>query len=452
MFPCFDRRRLERNNLSPLETIMLKIDFQNYSSRIKDDATIGDLLVKAIKLEPKIQSVGLPNLINVIPYTNPSFPAIKEIREDLTQCKYDNIVLIPHCRYGGSGLVAGELCKSLKRIYVEDSLLLIRTDNDDFMRQDWFPENMEMLNLRDYSVDLPDQLRGKVLLDMLIGLKPKRIFNVHSRLAWEVFSAYGERLSMWSEIYGYTFCCDVTVLGKKVGYPISHVPKTLPYLTALLVDNHFIKKDMVKSGVWNKKYENKIVVLPTPFQQCADKEAVKLSENEPSDIKTIFWAGRFDRQKQFDIVIALAKKNTNLKFRVWGAAMLSDSETFEVPSNLQLEGLFNNYDDLPFHECDLWLYTSLWDGVPTILIELGMRAIPMVSTSVWGTADLINELTAWPVTDISNVNSYHKAIHRALDNPVESLKRGAALRALVLERHKTEHYDELLGRVLKSVD
>lgn len=447
LFPSFARTECAQMSTSPLEQVMTECDFAQLRTRTSASPVLLDQIQKAHKIESKIKlpSVKTVQRLNIHPYSHPCFPAVKSLRQSLEGRQFSSIVLIPHCRYGGSALVAGELCHSLLRCFTGENVLLVRTDNDDFMRPDWFPENLEIVNLLDFGCDLQDEYRQKILLDLLIGLRPKRIFNVHSRLGWQVFQEFGDRLSQWSSLYGYTFCYDVNMLGAKVGYPIKYVPNCIEYMEKLFVDNSFVKSDMAIIHNWTEKQDSKVEVLWTPHQgepTCESTASLEISDNGK---KNIFWAGRFDRQKRFDLVVKLAKDNPQWEFWVWGAAMLGDDKvTNNLPSNLHLNGLFNAYSEIPFEQCDVWLYTSQWDGVPTILIELGLREVPIVAAKIWGTADLIQEHTAWPVTNVTETKGYQAQLEQALSNPEEKLQKSKRLKSLILEQHSRKKYDESL--------
>ncbi len=449
LFPAYSRSQCESMPLSPLEDVLIKTKMDEIVPRFNRNGILSQIIDRAAKIEPKIHRPLGHKRINIPPYNTIAFPAIQELRQALPENRYDTIVLIPHCRIGGAGLVAGELCNALSQINEQENVLLIRTDNDDFMRPDWFPETIDNINLLDFCPDVPDVHRKKVLLDLLIGLKPKRILNVHSRLGWIVFSEYGDRLKNWSSLYGYTFCYDVNFMGHKVGYPVKYVPATLQYLKALFVDNNYLKNDLIAVNQWSTSEAEKIKVLWTPpkideaLETAIDSGSIiKLRKDRVSEQKKrVFWAGRFDRQKRFDLLVKIANKNPQYEFWVWGKAMLGDDiKTSKLPPNMLLKGLFGSYDEIPFEKCDAWLYTSQWDGVPTILIELGLRAIPVVASRVWGTSDVINEKTAWPVDDVANVVAYEQGLKFFIENPGEALVRGTNFQQHILKQHNRNDY------------
>ena len=107
-------------------------------------------------------------------------------------------------------------------------------------------------------------------------------------------------------------------------------------------------------------------MFPTPEIVMVDEQLRNSSKRERP---CIIWAGRFDRQKRFDLLVEIARLMPDVNFRSWGKAVLDLSpDMSNLPENLQVNGPFVTYDDLPLEDCDGWLYTSAWDGMPTILI------------------------------------------------------------------------------------
>jgi glycosyltransferase involved in cell wall biosynthesis len=115
-----------------------------------------------------------------------------------------------------------------------------------------------------------------------------------------------------------------------------------------------------------------------------------------------------------------------------------------------MQGTFERLDDLPLDEASLWLYTSQWDGLPTILLEVGLRKIPLVAAWVGGTVDVISEGTAWPVDKFEDAGAYVLAIRAALSDPSEAAERAGRLHALLLERHNRGHYERSLQNALSN--
>ena len=57
----------------------------------------------------------------------------------------------------------------------------------------------------------------------------------------------------------------------------------------------------------------------------------------------IFWAGRFDRQKIFDVFLDITKICPEFNFYAWGKIVLDNTKTYNIPSNLKI---FHPFDRL----------------------------------------------------------------------------------------------------------
>lgn len=68
---------------------------------------------------------------------------------------------------------------------------------------------------------------------------------------------------------------------------------------------------------------------------------------------------------------------------------------------------------------DLFVLPSLWEGLPTVVLESMASGVPVVATDIPGTCDLVQEgVTGWlaPPADPSGLS---QAILRALDDPIQ---------------------------------
>ena len=96
-----------------------------------------------------------------------------------------------------------------------------------------------------------------------------------------------------------------------------------------------------------------------------------------------------------------------------------------------------------------WLYTSAWDGVPTILLEVAVTGVPIVGSLVGGTGEVLSEEDAWPVAEIDNAELYVKAIREVLADRPGARRRALALRErLLLVRSEAAFAKEVTGLLL----
>jgi glycosyltransferase involved in cell wall biosynthesis len=175
---------------------------------------------------------------------------------------------------------------------------------------------------------------------------------------------------------------------------------------------------------------------PEPERLDARRGASAPEDRRP----LVFWAGRLDRQKRFDLLVAIARAMPDIDFRAWGTAVLDAAPDLTgLPPNLRMQGTFISWDELPLRSADAWLYTAAWDGLPTVLIEVGGVGLPVVASAVGGVPDLITPETGWPVHG-DDPAVYVAALRELLADPDTALARATALQARVRRRHDFEAY------------
>ena len=101
---------------------------------------------------------------------------------------------------------------------------------------------------------------------------------------------------------------------------------------------------------------------------------------------------------------------------------------------------YKDIEELNLKKCDLWLYTSKWDGIPNLILEVGIREVPLVSTAVWGTKDILKESNSWIVEDVDNEELYCTEIINALTSPKQRQEKSSRLKQEIVKRHSRENF------------
>jgi len=134
--------------------------------------------------------------------------------------------------------------------------------------------------------------------------------------------------------------------------------------------------------------------------------------------------------------------------------VLNDSEVelTAAPDNIRFMGTYTSIDDLPIASCDLFLYTSGWDGLPIILIDVASRGIPIVASAVGGVGDLVTSDTGWPVDDYANPDAYCDAINNLLADYSHALEKGQRGRQHTLALCNYQQYRTHLDKAMQLTE
>jgi glycosyltransferase involved in cell wall biosynthesis len=257
---------------------------------------------------------------------------------------------------------------------------------------------------------------------------------------------YGKALSRSSAIVAYLFCNDLDANGHAVGYPNRNFYRYHDVLTAVATDSNFLADDLRTR--FQLPPSHKLVVLNTPVELAIP--LVPPPAEDAGRRRQVFWAGRFTRQKRVDVVASIAERLPEVDFRLWGATK-NEAALLSLPTNVAVEGTYENFADLPLSQCDLWLYTSQWDGVPNMLFEVASTGIPLVSSLSGGCGEVLIEGLCERIAQVENVDAFVRSIGTVLADPAAARDRARMLRDRIrVERTPVAYRDAVAHLLLKA--
>jgi glycosyltransferase involved in cell wall biosynthesis len=347
---------------------------------------------------------------------------------------------------GGADFVAGVLARAVSPL---GPTLILRTEGSDWERPDWYPETVASVDISQILSNLSQKTR---VLYVLIGeLSPKRIYNVNSRLCFEMFAEYGARLATQFRLYAYYFCADRSPEGVEAGYPVWFFADLIPHLHAALFDTKDLAETLAARYNLSPELKAKLCAIYTPALTPLPLEPMvklQIASRAGRPRPRLIWAGRFDRQKRFDILLQIAEQMPDVDFDCWGKAVLDAPPDFSrLPKNVRLNPPFASYDELPLANSDGWIYTSEWDGLPTILIEIAALGVPVTASAVGGVPELIDEDTGWPVRAPEDPKAYVAALREMLGDADLRASKVEALQARIRSRHVVAAYEKRVHEV-----
>jgi glycosyltransferase involved in cell wall biosynthesis/tetratricopeptide (TPR) repeat protein len=410
---------------------------------------LAELVAAAAAIDPNVGVLGPAIYSNVAPVHDGSYSDFVAIRALIPRRTYRNILILPFCKLGGADFIAGILASSVGKT---SETLILRTDDSEWSRPDWFPEVSTSVDLSRHLSLLPQDLRMRVLYELIREINPEGVYNVNSRLGFETFEHYGARLSLFTSMYAYYFCADRTVDGHEVGYPVDYFANVLPYMRAAIVDNSLLAETLVRRYSLQGDLKSRVHVVYTPAMVDHKGPALVGRQIEThlnnNRRPLLLWGGRFDRQKRFDLAIEIARAMPEVDFYFWGKEVLDQPpDTSSLPANAKIHPPYKTFGDLPVRFSDGWLYTSAWDGLPTVLIECASLGIPVVASDVGGVSELITDETGFLVKEAGNVKAYVKAIEAMLADPAERRRRAENLQKTAQNRHSIAAYREKIEAI-----
>jgi glycosyltransferase involved in cell wall biosynthesis len=170
----------------------------------------------------------------------------------------------------------------------------------------------------------------------------------------------------------------------------------------------------------------------------------------------ILWASRVTRVKFPELLPHIARLLPECDIHAFGAREIGYrfpalknlllpgydlGDRLQKAPNLHWRGPFKRFGDLPLEGFSALLYTSIYDGLPNVLIEAGAHGIPVVApTRVGGIGELVSEETGWPVDNQYDARAYADRLREVLASPEEAAARAEALSDVVATRHSFEAF------------
>ena len=364
-------------------------------------------------------------------------------------------IALPFLATGGAEMVALNLGRALRELRPKQSVLLLVTDRKLISERMEIPEGVLLLALDDYLRNEPDYLRKQALLrDLLIAVQPDVFHNINSEVAWHLILQEGTCLQKYSRLFASIFMFQFALDGDtKIGYAAYFLKKGMPFLSGLLSDNQRFLKDAVSEYQLTSQEQSRMTVLYQPcrllFCDMSDldtnltKRCRMLDERltQPTRRLQVLWAGRLDAQKRIDLFLDVVRHCTFADFRLFGQAVLDQGEKLPELPNLSYEGAFSSpLEWLERFDFDAFLFTSRWEGLPNILLEVGVLGIPVIAPTVGGIGELISGATGYPLPEQPTVDDYAQALQAIAENPTEALHRSERLHKLILQRHSWDSF------------
>lgn len=356
------------------------------------------------------------------------------------------IVFLPWLVHGGADLVAGYAVRALVETYGLKSVLVVLADHDREEAPHLLPEGVPLLSFSRIDSRL-SQLDRIGLVDLMVrSLEPDVVLNVNSHACWEATKRYGRKLAKFTRLYAMLFCPDFAPSGRRNGYSDTYLRHCLPFLSGVYFDNQTHIDEVARQFGIPDEQRARLVTLLQPAPALAPARGIRSVEKP----LRVLWAGRLLPQKNVELLIKLAETSPQFEFHIWGrgshALEMRLDDLSRRCTSVHFHGAFEQFQALPLESYDALLYTSLWDGIPNVLLEAAAAGLAIVASHVGGIGEVVDESTGWLIEELRDPSPYMSALQAISQDPEEVLKRGSAMRQRLIENHNWRDYRETLIR------
>lgn len=139
-------------------------------------------------------------------------------------------------------------------------------------------------------------------------------------------------------------------------------------------------------------------------QSNLDKKLLRKKYGLPEDLLIVGSVGRLTEQKAYtyfiDAAALVLEQMPQVYFILIGEGenketLLNQITNRGIQKNFHLLGSRSQIEDF-YHCMDLFVSSSLWEGLPTVIMESMAAGVPVVTTNIPGSSDLIeDQVTGW---------------------------------------------------------
>jgi glycosyltransferase involved in cell wall biosynthesis len=206
--------------------------------------------------------------------------------------------------------------------------------------------------------------------------------------------------------------------------------------------------------IYNARDLSRFAARPVPGLRDRKRRELGL----PPDALVVGAVGRLTRQKGYPLLIdaaaAVVKELSDVHFIIVGegdqAELSVQAARLGIEHSVHLAGARNDVPEL-LSAMDLLASSSLWEGLPTVILEAMTARVPVVATDVSGTRELVEDGVTGLLVPSGDAEALAQAIIRVLQDPgmtVEWVERAAErVRGISIEevaRQYVDLYEELL--------
>lgn len=435
-------------DVSPLRTLL-------------DDEVCLETIWAAAHVDPAIDLTAIQRGGQYANICNPREPArvYRELCGLVSGRAYTDVVLLPWLTAGGGEKYMIGVVRALAALDPSvRCLVVVAEDSGTHRWLEHFPPGTTFIDLPAIASALAPEDRRLVLLRLLLACAPRARLHLKACAFGQAFFERFRDCLGGLRAYYYRFSEPLVPLAGRL-YPLGaefeFVSSNLDRLAGVVTDNHeVIARARHRFGLplenWHCIY-SPCDARPPSIAPSREGSAMPWKHR-------LLWASRLAPEKRPTILPALARRLAtewpDLQIDVYGHRLdwAFDPASFEGLTNIAYRGGFDSLDQLPVSGCDALVYTSLYDGIPNIVLEMMALGVPVIAPAVGGIPELVVDgATGILVPNLSDddamVENYVAAVRRLYEDFEATTSMASKALDLLRSRHGAEAFRRRVAEV-----
>lgn len=430
--------------------------------RTSRKSTIVDQIKRQATIDPDVSSAGVNCLARLRTFsaTDLNTRDLINYREllDAVPTGIDFVVILPRLQIGGAEKYAANLAAALADFPSTCRTLVVTTDG--ISDEDQTAQSLELLHgLTGIKVSsIWEHLHRShhpetILALLLLRSGAKHVFVVNSDVALRAVKKHGAALANEMGLY----CAFFSETEFAIGAPYSarYIREILLHSIAISDNRPALEKWDIRTG---RSMTDRFVYLPSEIRMpAADTFEKTISSRMPPENLShlrVFWISRWEPYKAIDVVCEIARQCPDWTIYAFGPQHHQTSSS-AVPTNIVLMGAVERPSDLPLQDYDVMIFTSYFEGMPTVVPEMASRGIAIVASDVGGLRDTFADGS---INFVPMDGSVEQIASRfvgetqvALSKPPEAMRESLrAARRCVEQHHSTSLHRKSLHDLLSN--
>jgi glycosyltransferase involved in cell wall biosynthesis len=344
----------------------------------------------------------------------------KAIVDKLHGDHYDYLIFIPWLIKGGADRFAINYANTIAELQPNKKVLVVATLPIESTWTDQLDNSVDFLDFGNITREASPEIKYRLMGHLIENGGVTHIHIINSEFGYDFVRLHEKYIRATDKkVIITSFSQSIDKEGRLYGYSHTHVPFVYDITSYITSDNQKVL------DMWEHEYgfdPTKMAVHHQPIAFATEKP-IHLSQHKPL---RVLWAARIAPEKQPELLRAIGLiNNESIIIDIYGTVDPgNESLVRKLPKNVYYKGGFDGFNLLPLNQYDAFLYTSLFDGMPTTILEAAQAKIPIVASAVGGIPEfIINKKTGLLISDIHNPQAYADALKLLCDNP----KLGAEL-------------------------
>lgn len=415
----------------------------NHKQEVKVPSFIVDAWLDMNKIETQLYP-GKKVLKSIVEYSAKNYSLVGDAYYEIAQGinnKPDFVFIVPWLVRGGADKVLLNYIKAIKEIDNKKKIAVIATLPAKHSWRDRLPEDVDFIDFGNVSLSLSPEEQDILFSKIIMQLQCKRIHVINSEYMYLwLYRHYNlikkQKFNLSVSLFAYEYISGSNMRAV-FSYDDPYILNIYELVKNIFTDNeNVIDYSVAKNSFGREKF--KVHYQPV-FDEM--KETKNIKKDGPWQI---LWAGRVVDLKLPNVVAEIGRRLDPSKFIINVYGEIGDDvkrNVFADSPAIKYHGAFDGFGSLPVEKMDLFLYTSINDGIPNTILEAVAAGLPVIASNDGGVSEVIKDgVSGVLVNDIFGVDDYIEAIKAAVKEPEKMMRYAEKAQEIAKKRHSWENF------------